>query len=99
MELTSKDGNMVVDFYPVKDWNNNLINNRILKVLSFRGDKQKKMLITRDEFYYQVREYIKDCKYSVTSEYMPAQFVNQSEVLAWHKQLLQFGLMLMTIVI
>ena len=77
MELTSKDGNMVVDFYPVKDWNNNLINNRILKVLSFRGDKQKKMLITRDEFYYQVREYILQCKYKVTNEFMPAQFINQ----------------------
>ena len=77
MELTSKDGNMVVDFYPVKDWDNNIINNRILKVLSFRGDQQKKMLITRDEFYYQVREYILQCKYSVTSEYMPAQFITQ----------------------
>ena len=77
MEVTSRDGNMVVDFYPVKDMNNNLIANRMLKVLSFRGDMQKKMLITRDEFYYQVREYIKDCKYSVTSEYMPAQFINQ----------------------
>ena len=77
MEVTSKDGNMVVDFYPVKDMNNNLIANRMLKVLSFRGDTQKKMLITRDEFYYQVREYIKDCKYSVTSEYMPAQFINK----------------------
>ena len=76
MEVTSRDGNMVVDFYPVKDMNNNLIANRMLKVLSFRGDTQKKMLITRDEFYYQVREYIKDCKYSVTSEYMPAQFVS-----------------------
>ena len=76
MELTSRDGNMVVDFYPVKDWNENTINNRILKVLSFRGDKQKKMLITRDEFYYQVREYIKDLKYKVTSEYMPAQYIN-----------------------
>ena len=73
---------MVVDFYPVKDWNNNLINNRILKVLSFRGDKQKKMLITRDEFYYQVREYVKDCKYNITSEYMPAQFINPKEVIA-----------------
>ena len=82
MELTSKDGNMVVDFYPVKDWNENVINNRILKVLRFRGDKQKKMLITRDEFYYQVREYIKECKYKVTSEYMPAQFIsNRSELL------------------
>ena len=77
MELTSRDGNMVVDFYPVKNWDGEMINNRILKVLRFRGDKQKKMLITRDEFYYQVREYIKDCKYNVTSEYMPAQFINQ----------------------
>ena len=77
MEVTSRDGNMVVDFYPVKDMNNNLIANRMLKVLSFNGDTQQKMLITRQEFYYQVREYIKDCKYSVTSEYMPAQFINQ----------------------
>ena len=77
MEITSKDGNMVVDFYPVKNWDGKLISNRMLKVLSFRGDTQKKMIISRDEFYYQVREYIKDYKYSVTSEYMPAQFINQ----------------------
>ena len=76
MEITSKDGNMVVDFYPVKTWDNKLISNRMLKVLSFRGDMQKKMLITRQEFYYQVKEYIKDYKYSVTSGYMPPQFVN-----------------------
>ena len=77
MELTSKDGNMVVDFYPVKDWSNNLINNRMLKVLSFKGDKQHKMIISKDEFYYQVREYIKDLNYKVTSEYMPAQFITK----------------------
>ena len=82
MELKSKDGNMVVDFYPVKKLDNTPINNRMLKVLSFRGDTQKKMLITRDEFYYQVREYVKDCKYKITSEYMPAQFIsNRSELL------------------
>ena len=81
MELTSKDGNMVVDFYPVKTWDNKLISNRMLKVLSFKGDTQKKMIISRQEFYYQVREYIKDCKYSVTSEYMPPQYIS-SEVLA-----------------
>ena len=77
MELTSKDGNMVVDFYPVKNWDGEMINNRILKVLSFRGDKQTNMIITRAEFYYQVREYVKECKYNVTSEYMPAQFITQ----------------------
>ena len=77
MELTSKDGNMVVDFYPVKDLDNNLINNRMLKVLSFKGDMQNKMLITKDEFYYQVREYILKCKYKVTNEYYPAQYISK----------------------
>ena len=77
MEVTSRDGNMVVDFYPVKTWDGKLISNRMLKVLTFRGDCQRKMIISRDEFYYQVREYIKDCGYKVTSEYMPAQFITQ----------------------
>ena len=77
MEITSKDGNMIVDFYPVKNWDGKLISNRMLKVLTFRGDCQRKMLISRDEFYYQVREYIKDCGYKVTSEYMPPQFITQ----------------------
>ena len=77
MEVTSKDGNMVVDFYPVKTWDNKLIDNRILKVLSFRGDMQKKMLITRNEFYSQIKEYIDTYKYKITSEYMPPQFINQ----------------------
>ena len=81
MELTSRDGNMVVDFYPVKTWDNKLISNRMLKVLSFRGDMQKKMLITRQEFYYQVKEYLKDYKYKVTSEYMPPQYISE-EVIA-----------------
>ena len=76
MELTSRDGNMVVDFYPVKNWDGEMINNRILKVLRFRGDKQKKMLITRDEFYYQVKEYVNH-KYNITSEYMPAQYIKE----------------------
>tara|TARA_R100000458_G_C8147761_1_gene156553 strand:- start:156 stop:404 length:249 start_codon:yes stop_codon:yes gene_type:complete len=78
MELTSRDGNMVVDFYPVKKWDGEMINNRILKVLRFRGDKQKKMLITRDEFDYQVKEYM-DHKYKITWDYMPAQFINQED--------------------
>ena len=77
MELTSKDGNMVVDFYPIKDFSNNIINNRMLKVLSFRGDMQKKMIISKDEFYSQVREYIMQYKYKVTNEDYPAQYISK----------------------
>ena len=85
MEVTSRDGNMVVDFYPVKNWDGEMINNRIHKVLRFRGDKQKKMLITRDEFYYQVKEYVNH-KYNITSEYMPAQYIKEDNyVTNWIK--------------
>ena len=81
MELTSKDGNMIVDFYPIKDWKGTIDPaNRILKVLSFRGDMQKKMLITRDEFYSQIKEYIDTYKYKITSEYMPAQYYSEEAI-------------------
>ena len=79
MEVTSRDDNMVVDFYPVKKWDGEMINNRILKVLSFKGDTQKKMLITRDEFGHQIKEYIHHYKYKLTSKYSPAQFINQED--------------------
>ena len=76
MEITSKDANMVIDFYPVKDWDNTPINNRILKVLSFKGNTQHKMLITRDEFYYQVKQYVDKHKYQITDDSMIPQFHN-----------------------
>ena len=76
MQITSKDANMVIDFYPVKDWDNTPINNRILKVLSFKGNTQHKMLITRDEFYYQVKQYVDKHKYQITDDSMIPQFHN-----------------------
>ena len=76
MQISSKDANMVVDFYPVKDWDNTLLNNRILKVLSFKGNTQHKMLITRDEFYYQVKQYVDKHKYQITDDSMIPQFHN-----------------------
>jgi len=67
MQLTSKDGNMVVDYYPCKTWHYNTINpNHMLKVLSFRGDTQKKMIITKSEFDFQCKEYIDKYGYKVT---------------------------------
>ena len=71
---------MVVDFYPIKDFSNNIINNRMLKVLSFRGDMQKKMIISKDEFYSQVREYIMQYKYKVTNEDYPVQFISKEVI-------------------
>ena len=76
MQISSKDGNMIVNFYPVKDWDGQMINNRMLKVLTFRGDTQKKMLITKHEFYHQVKSYVDVHKYNITDESMLPQFHN-----------------------
>ena len=46
MELTSKDGNMIVDFYPIKDWNNNTIPDKFLRILTFRGQTQNKRIVS-----------------------------------------------------
>ena len=67
MKLASKDGNMVVDFNPIKG-----DNDQVLKTLRFRGDTQREYPISRDHFYYQVREYILTHKYVVTDESMEA---------------------------
>ena len=37
MEITAQGGSMVVDFYPLKDWDNTNIDTHMLKVLSFKA--------------------------------------------------------------
>ena len=63
MRLASKDGNMVVDFNPIKG-----DNDQVLKTLRFRGDTQREYLISRDHYYYQVREYVLTHKYLITDD-------------------------------
>ena len=67
MRIASKDGNMVVDFHPIKD-----NNDQVLKTLRFRGDTQREYPISRDHFYYQVREYVRTHKYVITNDTMEA---------------------------
>ena len=76
MELTAKGGSMVVDFLPLKDWDNTPIDSHFLKVLSFKGCTQRKMIITKDEFNYQLKQYTDKHNYQITSPYMPRQFHN-----------------------
>jgi len=66
MRIASKDGNMVVDFYSCTTTDN------ILKVLSFRGDTQKEIIISRDHFYHQVKEYVQTYKYRILNDTMEA---------------------------
>ena len=42
MQISSSKGSMVLDFYPIKDWNNNIIPDKFLRILTFRGQTQNK---------------------------------------------------------
>ena len=76
MQITAKGASMVVNFYPLKDWDNTNIDTHMLKVLSFKGSTQRKMIITKDEFYHQVKMYVDKHKNQLTNDTMPRQFHN-----------------------
>ena len=66
MELTSKDGNMVVDFYPIKDWNNNILPDKYLRILTFRGETQNKRYISEAQLDSEVKDRVDNYRYSIT---------------------------------
>lgn len=66
MQLTSKDGNMVVDFYPVKFNDGTLYTSKMLKVLTFMGETQTKVLINKKDFQSEVDSRVNGYGYQVT---------------------------------
>ena len=82
MELTSKDGNMVVDFYPIKDWNDNIIPGKFLRILSFMGQTQTKRIVTKEVMDEDVNNRVNDYGYIVRdNEFRFPQFVSFTEVI------------------
>ena len=66
MQLTSKDGNMVVDFYPVKFYDGTINESRMIKILTFMGSTQSKSLISKKDFQREVDSRVEGYGYNVT---------------------------------
>ncbi len=58
MKLQSKDGNMVVDFYPIKTPFGNVSDEWFIKILTFMGKTQSKKFLNRVEMNLEIDEYI-----------------------------------------
>lgn len=82
MQLTSKDGNMVVDFYPVKFADGEIHNRLMLKVVTFIGATQSKSYINKKDFQYEVDSRVKGYGYQVTDDSMIPQLFNSAMCLA-----------------
>jgi len=58
MKLQSKDGSMVVDFYPIKTPFGDVSKEWCLKVLTFMGKTQSKKFLNRVEMHLEIQEYL-----------------------------------------
>lgn len=58
MRLQSQDGNMVVDFYPIKTLMGDVSKEWYLKVLNFMGQTQSKKFLNRIEMNLEIEEYL-----------------------------------------
>ena len=82
MQLTSKDANMVVDFYPVKYADGTISNRLILKVLTFSNCKQSTRYINKKDFQYEVDSRVEGYGYIVTDMHTEPQLFNSGLSLA-----------------
>jgi len=81
MQISSSKGSMVLDFYPIKDWNENIIEGKFLRILSFMGQTQTKRIVTRETMDEDVNNRVNDYGYVVRdSEFRFPQFVSSTEV-------------------
>ena len=60
MKLQSKDGNMVVDFYPIKTPFGDISKEWYVKILTFMGQTQSKKFLNRIEMNLEIREYLEN---------------------------------------
>ncbi len=72
---------MVLDFYPIKDWNDNIIPDKFLRILSFMGQTQNKRIVSREIMDEDVNNRVNDFDYVVRdNEFRFPQFVSSTEV-------------------
>ena len=90
MQLTSKDGNMVVDFYPVKFATGEIHNRLMLKVVTFMGKTQSKRYINKKDFQRELDSRIEGYGYNVTDGSMLPQLFNSAMACAcWFMSLIK----------
>ena len=72
---------MVLDFYPIKDWNENIIPNKFLRILSFMGQTQTKRIVSQETMDDDVNSRVNDYDYVVRdNEFRFPQYVSFTEV-------------------
>ena len=82
MQIQSKGGPMVLDYYPTKRWDSVKLHDKVLKVLTFRGQTIIKKVISTQDYINEVYDRIHNFKYvdNKVDHSNCYQFVSSSEV-------------------
>ena len=67
MQLTAKS--IVLDYYPIKNGNNNILPDKFLRILSFRGQTQTKRIISESQMNEEILDRVTNYNYNVTDNH------------------------------
>ena len=79
MQITAKGGTIVLDYYPIKGWDNIIQANKHLRILSFKGETQTKRIVSTTQLDEEVRDRVDNYQYSITG--------NKDNLPQFHSQL------------
>ena len=77
MQITAKKGSMVLDFYPIKGWDDNIIPDKFLRILTFRGETQTKRIVSSETMDSEVIDRVDNYGYNVTDYHTIPQYSSQ----------------------
>tara|TARA_B100001113_G_scaffold91270_1_gene73061 strand:- start:767 stop:1015 length:249 start_codon:yes stop_codon:yes gene_type:complete len=63
MQIQSKMGSVVLDYYPTKTWDNVKLHDKVLKILTFRGKTMLKKVISTQDYINEVYDRIHKFEY------------------------------------
>ena len=67
MQLTARS--ICIDYYPIKTWSNNIIPDKFLRILTFRGETQTKRIITEAQLNEEITDRVTNYSYNVTDNH------------------------------
>ena len=82
MKISSKEGTVVLDYYPLKSWQSKIFPEKYLRVLSFKGDTQTKRIVSEAQMNDEILDRVTNYSYNVTDNLLNLpQFFPLKEVL------------------
>ena len=66
MQITSQKGSVVLDYYPIKNWENVIDPDNVLRILTFRGETMTKRIVSKEIRDDEVIDRVDNYTYEIT---------------------------------